>query len=215
MDKTTKDAWLGNKESLSPEALEKRRRINKKIMLFGCLPIILFICVALFFTFTSGDEPTSASPNSEATEAPTDVRYIPGLSPTDVYPNLEKQGFSTEKTFNPEYGNLWTSTHSVIGMDYRVQTFSYNIKNVVSVRATATVDGNGKEIVASKQFFQYISTLPYENANPEQAAKWVDENFNNHHATIQIGSVTFMMMAPTRYLRSLLIEVRYTSPSKE
>ena len=215
MDKTTKDAWLGNKESLSPEALEKRRRINKKVMLFGCLPIILFVSVALFFTFIRREETISSVPNTETSEAQTHIRYIPGLSPTDVYLSLEQRGFNTKKTFNPQHGNLWTSTHSVIGIDFKVDVFSYNTENVASVSATAMVDGNEKTIGATKQFFQFVSTVPYENANPELAAKWVDENFNNDKATIQIGNVTFMMMAPTQYVRSLLIEVRYTSPSKE
>ena len=48
MDETTKEAWLKGKD-LSPEALEKRRKINKKILLFGCLPILLFGFESLFF----------------------------------------------------------------------------------------------------------------------------------------------------------------------
>lgn len=214
MDKTNKEAWFGNRESLSPEALEKRRRINTKLMLFGCLPVFLFIGVALFFGF-SGNESTSSSPKPEVSKGPTDIRYIPGLSPTDVYLNLEQRGFKTEKSFNSEFGNLWTSTHSVVGIDYRVEVFSYNIENVVSIEATAMVDANEKDIVATKQFIQLVSTVPYENANPEQAAKWVDENFNNHKATTQIGGVTFTMIAPTQYVRMLLIEAMPTKPLKE
>lgn len=214
MDKTNKEAWFGNRESLSPEALEKRRRINTKLMLFGCLPVFLFIGVALFFGF-SGNESTSSSPKPEVSKGPTDVRYIPGLSPTDVYLNLEQRGFKTEKSFNSEFGNLWTSTHSVVGIDYRVEVFSYNIENVVSIKATAMVDANEKDIVATKQFFQLVSTLPYENASPEQAASWVDKNFNNNKATTQIGGVTFTMIAPTQYVRMLLIEAMPTKPLKE
>ncbi len=214
MDKTNKEAWFGNRESLSPEALEKRRRINTKLMLFGCLPVFLFIGVALFFGF-SGNESTSSSPKPEVSKGPTDVRYIPGLSPTDVYLSLEQRGFKTEKSFNSEFGNLWTSTHSVVGIDYRVEVFSYNIENVVSIEATAMVDANEKDIVATKQFFQLVSTLPYENASPEQAASWVDKNFNNNKATTQIGGVTFTMIAPTQYVRMLLIEAMPTKPLKE
>lgn len=214
MDKTNKEAWFGNRESLSPEALEKRRRINTKLMLFGCLPVFLFIGVALFFGL-SGNESTSSSPKPEVSKGPTDVRYIPRLSPTDVYLNLEQRGFKTEKSFNSEFGNLWTSTHSVVGIDYRVEVFSYNIENVVSIEATAMVDANEKDIVATKQFFQLVSTLPYENANPKQASSWVDKNFNNDKATTQIGGVTFTMIAPTQYVRMLLIEAMPTKPLKE
>ena len=77
------------------------------------------------------------------------------------------------------------------------------------------VDANEKDIVATKQFFQLVSTLPYENANPKQASSWVDKNFNNDKATTQIGGVTFTMIAPTQYVRMLLIEAMPTKPLKE
>lgn len=214
MDKTTKDAWLGKSESLSPEALEKRRKINRKVILFGCLPILLSAFVALFLTF-SGDESTSLPPIPSPPENQTHIQYIPGLSPVDVYLNLEKQGFNTEDFFDAKHGNLWISKYSIPGIDYRVDTFSYNAENVVSVSATAMVDVGGKDIVATKQFFQFVSTLPYKNANPEEAASWVDKNFNNNGATTEIGGVTFIMTAPTQYVRMLRVEMKYEGPTEE
>lgn len=205
MDETTKEAWLKRKD-LSPEALEKRRKINKKILLFGCLPVLLFVLVAAFFTF-SGNEATSSSPQTVTSEGHADIPCIPGLSPSDVYVNLEKEGFKTEKTFDSENGNLWSSTRSANGIKYKVDMFSYSTKNVVSISATAMIDVNEKDIVATKQFFQFISTLPYDNANPKLAANWVDKNFNNNKATTTIGGVTFTMLAPTQFVRMLLVEV--------
>lgn len=205
MDETTKEAWLKRKD-LSPEALEKRRKINKKILLFGCLPVLLFVLVAAFFTF-SGDESTSSSPQTVTSEDHADIPCIPGLSPTDVYLNLEKEGFKTERTLDSENGNLWISKRSANGIKYKVDMFSYSTKNVVSISATAMIDVNEKDIVATKQFFQFISTLPYDNANPKLAASWVDKNFNNNKATTTIGGVTFTMLAPTQFVRMLLVEV--------
>ena len=202
MDETTKEAWLKGKD-LSPEALEKRRKINKKILLFGCLPILLFVLVALFFAVI-GKESTSPSSQTVTTEDHADIPCIPGLSPSDVYVNLEKEGFKTEKTFDLENGNLWISAN---GIKYKVDMFSYSTKNVVSISATAMIDVNEKDIVATKQFFQFISTLPYDNANPKLAASWVDKNFNNNKATTTIGGVTFTMLAPTQFVRMLLVEV--------
>lgn len=229
MDETTKEAWLKGKD-LSPEALEKRRKINKKILLFGCLPVLLFGLVAVFFAViekeatspssqtavsekwtdissVSGDESTSSSPQTVTSEDHADIPCIPGLSPTDVYVNLEKEGFKTESTFDSENGNLWSSTRSANEIKYKVDMFSYSTKNVVSISATAMIDVNEKDIVATKQFFQFISTLPYDNANPKLAASWVDKNFNNNKATTTIGGVTFTMLAPTQFVRMLLIEV--------
>ena len=205
MDETTKEAWLKGKD-LSPEALEKRRKINKKILLFGCLPVLLFLLVAAFFTF-SGDESTSSSPQTVTSEDHADIPCIPGLSPTDVYLNLEKEGFKTERTLDSENGNLWISKRSANGIKYKVDMFSYSTKNVVSISATAMIDVNEKDIVATKQFFQFISTLPYDNANPKLAASWVDKNFNNNKVTTTIGGVTFTMLAPTQFVRMLLVEV--------
>lgn len=54
MDKSTKEAWTGDK-NLSSEALEKRKAINKKIIKFGCLPIIIF-GVILFLIISSSDD---------------------------------------------------------------------------------------------------------------------------------------------------------------
>lgn len=205
MDETTKEAWLKRKD-LSPEALEKRRKINKKILLFGCLPVLLFVLTAAVFTF-SGNEATSSSPQTVTSEDHADIPCIPGLSPSDVYVNLEQEGFKTEKTFDSENGNLWSSTRSANGIKYKVDMFSYSTKNVVSISATAMIDVNEKDIVATKQFFQFISTLPYDNANPKLAASWVDKNFNNNKATTTIGGVTFTMLAPTQFERMLLVEV--------
>lgn len=212
MDKTTKDAWLGKKEELSADALEKRRSINKKLMLFGCLPILLFASVVIFFVAT-GDNTSSSSPLTEESQSQQHIQYIPGLSPSDVYLNMEKRGFNTEKSFDSENGNLWSSRYSVTGINYSVETFSYNTKGVVSVRASAMVDVNGKDIVSTKQFFQLVSTLPYTNASPEQASSWVDKNFNSDQATTQIGGVTFTMIAPSPYVRMLRIEVLHKEAS--
>lgn len=61
MDKSTKDAWTGGK-NMSPEAMEKRKAINKKILKFGCLPIFLLFGLIMIFGIFSDDsasiEPT-------------------------------------------------------------------------------------------------------------------------------------------------------------
>jgi hypothetical protein len=204
MDKSTKDAWTGKKGELSPEALEKRKKINKKIFKFGCLPIIgLFILIAIL---TKSGSDKSREDKSTETTANESSKFINGLNPVDVYLNMEKQGFKTDKQLGSEYGNTWTNTKSYAGIDYNVVTFSSNIENVESVRATAMIDVTAKKIVATKQFIQFVATLPYENAKPEEAANWVDKNFDNDKANTTIGSAKLTIYAPSVALRMLTIE---------
>lgn len=132
--------------------------------------------------------------------------YIMGLSPVDVYLNMEKQGFVTEKRLSSEYGNFWISTESVPGIDYRVETYSSNVNNVENVRASAIVDLSQKYISATQQFFVFISSLPYNGADPQRAGRWIQDNFNNDKATIVIGDARFTIYAPTSACRMINIE---------
>lgn len=69
MDNSTKETWLGEKE-ISQEAMEKRKSINKKILLYGCLPIsLIFGIIVVFSVFTefanSSDESGISSTNQD------------------------------------------------------------------------------------------------------------------------------------------------------
>jgi|GEM_PF-6272285 len=134
------------------------------------------------------------------------VKYIRGLSPVDIYMNLEKQGFKTTKHFNKEWGNTWTSTKSYSGISYEVVAYSTSADNVESVSATAIIDVLQKDIISTQQFFSYISSLPYTNSNPQQASKWVIDNFNKNNSSVAIGDATFTIFAPSKATRTLTIE---------
>lgn len=203
MDKTTKDAWTGKRKELSPEAMEKRKAMNKKIIKFGCLPILLLLILVAIIPKGGSDDAKKADESTVSTES---TNNISGLAPVDVYLNLEKQGFKTKKQLGGEYGNLWTSTQSYDGMDISVETFSYNTNSVVSVQASVMVDVNYKNIIAGKQFMRYISSLPYDNSKPDDAVKWVDENYDKDKASTEIGGVRFTIYAPSVAVRMLRIE---------
>lgn len=134
------------------------------------------------------------------------VKYIEGLAPVDVYLNLEKQGFKTNKQIGGDYGNMWTSTKSYAGIDYEVNVYSSDINNVESVSAKAMVDITQKDIIAVQQFLIYISSLPYDNASPQRAGQWVKANFNNDKAAITIGDAKFTLYAPSAVMRMLVVE---------
>lgn len=133
-------------------------------------------------------------------------KYINGLAPVDVYLNMEKKGFTTSKNLGGEYGNSWTNIKSYAGIDYTVETFSSNIQNVKSVKATAIIDVNRKQIIATQQFFIFLSSLPYENSDPYKAGEWVKDNFDNDKASTIIGDAKFTIYAPTAAARMMTIE---------
>lgn len=205
MDKTTKDALTAKRADLTPEALAKRQQINKKIFKFGCLPIAAIMVLLLIFVAIVPKSETSDTSNGGST-AEAAGNFIPGLAPVDVYMNMEKQGFTTEKLFDAEYGNSWISTKQFDGLDCRVSAFSTNTSNVVSVRATAMIDVVNKEPASSQLFIRFVSTLPYEGADPQKAQQWVVNNFDKHQADTVIGGAKLTMLAPSRAVRELLIE---------
>ena len=128
---------------------------------------------------------------------------IPGLMPVDVYLSLENEGFETEESTN-ELGYLWINTKIVENYSYRVETFTTESKSVESIRATAVV-GNGDEITGSLSFFRMISSVPYENADPQKVATWLFENFDTDGSTLVVSGVLFELKAPSDNVRFLNI----------
>ena len=146
------------------------------------------------------DKGSNSHPNHYAN------RYLPGLAPVDVYLNMEKNGFVTEKRLSGKSGNFWISTESVPGIDYRVETYSSNIDNVESVKASATIDMYYEDISTTQQFFIFISSLPYLGADPQRAGNWIRDNFYYDKSTIVIGDARFTIYAPTNAYRMVIIE---------
>lgn len=133
-------------------------------------------------------------------------KTIKGIMPSDVYLNMEKQGFTTVKDFD-SLGNCWTNKKNYSGIDYQVLTFSSSgISGVDNVRATVLIDATQKKISATLPFFIFVSSLPYDGSNPQQAAKWIQSNFNKNKATTVIGGVKFTLLAPSTLIRIMIIE---------
>jgi len=169
--------------------------MTKNRNLLSLVTIVLFLIVAMA---SSNDSNSSDSSNS--------LKYIKGLAPVDVYLNMEKQGFTTDKKFSGEYGNSWTSSKSYAGIDYKVVTYSSNTNNVESISATAMIDVTQKKIIAAQQFFLFVSSLPYDNADPQKAGRWIEANYDNDKASTIIGDAKFTMYAPSIALRMMTIE---------
>ena len=133
-------------------------------------------------------------------------KTIKGIMPVDVYLNMEKQGFTTVKDFG-SFGNSWTSKKNYAGIDYDVSAYSSSgVSNVENVRAIAQIDVTQKKISATLPFFIFVSSLPYDGSNPQQAEKWIRSNFNQKKATTIIGGAKLTLFAPSIMMRIMIIE---------
>lgn len=164
---------------------------------------IAVLTLPLYFSCTNSAENATATAEPVKTEELS--TFINGLAPVDVYLNLEKTGFTTDKNLS-DAGNLWTCKLNEQNINYVVTTYSTNTTNVSSVTATAMVEAGSKDIAATEQFFKFICSLPYDGSAPDQAAQWLSANFNNDKATTTIGDAKFTINAPSAAARTLSIE---------
>jgi hypothetical protein len=134
-------------------------------------------------------------------------KTIPGLEPVDVYLNLEKQGFSIDKKFSAEYGCSWFCKSTLDGIDYDVTIYGSTASVVEEIKAQATIN-TADNIQASKDFFNYIASIPYDNADHDQVSNWLKNNFNKDKQSITISGVTFTIYCPTKFGRLLTIETK-------
>lgn len=159
---------------------------------------VLFTIIGLFFYSLLA----VASFNGKSTE---DLKNkIPKLTPADVYLSLEKEGFTTKKSFSKDNGNLYQCTKKQAGIDYHVGVFSFGSSDVETVSGTATLEDTvNKNILATKSFIKFVGSIPYEGSNPKMIYEWIDKNFNNDKSTITVSGVAFTIYAPSKFVRMI------------
>jgi hypothetical protein len=173
------------------------KRINGILLGFIVTTILLISC---------GENKTNTSSTNSTTQTVKDNKAISGLMPVDVYLNMEKQGFTTTKSFSGEYGNTWESKYTNGGIEYIVSVFSTKSDTVESITATARLLDLNKNISETKQFLKYVCSVPYENSNPSQVASWIDTNFSSDKVGTSIGGVKFEIFSPSKFVRMIVIE---------
>lgn len=137
---------------------------------------------------------------------------IKGLPPSDVYLNMQNQGFDYKKTENEE-GIMWEN-HLVVGnFDYRVQTFSRTDDAVESVRVIITTTPPDKAYEA-ESFIGMIATLPYPTNDFDKTNKWLAKNISKDKATTVIGDARWTIYAPTKWARTIYVETAQTGNTK-
>lgn len=99
MENSTKEAWTGNRKNLSPEAEEKRKKINKKILKFGCLPIVgIFFLLLLIGIFTDSENQTTKTKTELKEELPEPITGKSDLGVLKMNENGESVGKKNELT---------------------------------------------------------------------------------------------------------------------
>lgn len=143
----------------------------------------------------------------EKAAAEISLKTIPGIVPGDIYTSLEKNGFTIEKEFSTENGCFWHCKFSSDGLDYYVRIFGSTTSVVEEIKAQATIN-TADNIQASKSFFNFIASIPYDNADNEQVSNWLKNNFNKDKQSITISGVTFSIYSPTKLTKLLTIETK-------
>ncbi|MEX0686782.1 MAG: hypothetical protein WD267_10185 [Balneolales bacterium] len=132
-------------------------------------------------------------------------KYMPGLTPVDVYQSLEQIGFSTEKDLGSELGNFWTSTLEKGGISYRVVISSDGVNKIQSIRGAAMKSNRNPNEV--RQFFKYLTSglFLYNNRDDSGLNNWIDRNFNQNGATTFNG-VQVKISTPSDIVRIINID---------
>ena len=197
---------------------------NKTLLIVGAIALVLIIWMVI--DNSKKDAPTKNKTRTEKSSkesgkkakiklkemksnpavSNTNSKYIKGLLPADVYGNMNMRGFKTEHAPATGMGYLWISKKSQSDFYYEVTAWSDDDdKKVQSIKATASCEFPN-DISTTVQFFQMVSTLPYDNSQPQKAARWVFDNFEQNNATTTIGGVNFTLFSNSENTKMLLME---------
>lgn len=185
------------KKLLSQQELEKRKRINKKILTILGIPILILM---LFILFTPKDD------NKNVTVQSSSKKEIPGLKPVDVYINMEKQGFKTEKNIGSSTeGSLWHNTRTVGNFRYDIYTFSHSTSNVESIKVAvmASPPNDAYECIS---FYEMIASMPYKGNPVDQTKNWLLENIDKDGASTILGNAKWTVYTKTKWSTVIMIE---------
>jgi outer membrane biosynthesis protein TonB len=128
---------------------------------------------------------------------------IPGLTPQDVYLNLENKSFecSEPELMGPEDEVRWTCKKQEAKGDYLVEISSKDANSVRLVEAKVISHEPARADALAGDFLGYVARVPYEGAQPEEAKGWVERNVGSK-ASAQFGGVSYTLgaKADSRFL---------------
>jgi hypothetical protein len=132
-------------------------------------------------------------PKSKPEPAPSN---IPGLTPQDIYLNLENRGFkcSEPELMGPEDEVRWTCERQDAQGEYSVVINSKDANSVRFVEAKVISHEPARADALAQDFLGYVARVPYEGAQPEEAKGWVERNVGSK-ASAEFGGVSYTLGA--------------------
>lgn len=177
-----------------------------------------FIAVALitligstFVLSCSNNEGSTLDKNkTESTASPTEKvpepKYIKGIVAANFYDPLESKGFTVDKQYGGDAFFVNCTRNTSESMEV-LRVAGDGPSQIIEVKATYTSLSGDNPNKQAAQFLGFISSAPYDNSNPEQARKWVEDNIAKNAKT-EIGGVSFEIAANVKNMRTLTITVK-------
>jgi hypothetical protein len=119
---------------------------------------------------------------------------IPGLTPQDVYLDLENRGFtcSEPELMEPEDEVRWTCERQGAKGRYLVEITSKDANSVRLLKALVISHERARADALAGDFLGYIARVPYEGAQPEEAKAWVEQNVGSK-ASAEFSGVSYTL----------------------
>jgi outer membrane biosynthesis protein TonB len=123
-------------------------------------------------------------------------KNIPGLTPQDVYLNLENRGFECSEPELTGSGDQvrWTCKKQEAKGEYLVEISSKDANSVRLVEAKVVSNDPARADALAQDFLGYVARVPYEGAQPKEAKGWVERNVG-HKASAEFGGVSYTLGA--------------------
>jgi hypothetical protein len=122
-------------------------------------------------------------------------KNIPGLTPQDVYVNLENRGFkcSEPELMGADNEVRWTCEKQEAQGEYLVEIYSKDANSVRLVEAwVISHDDPARADALAQDFLGYVARAPYEGAQPQEAKAWVEQHVGSK-ASAEFGGVSYTL----------------------
>src|SRR5829696_1333549 len=122
------------------------------------------------------------------------LRNIPGLTPQDVYLNLENKGFkcSEPELMGPDNEVRWTCEKQDVQGEYLVEINSSDANSVRLIEAWVISNEPARAEALAQDFLGYVARVPYEGAHPQEAKAWVEQNVGSK-VSAEFGGVSYTL----------------------